>query len=46
MIDPGHPRLSIQRQCVLVSISRSAFYYQPAEETLMNPLISMAPVGK
>ena len=26
MIDPGHPRLSIQRQCVLVSISRSAFY--------------------
>ena len=36
MIDPGHPRLSIQRQCALVSISRSAFYYQPAGETPLN----------
>lgn len=36
MIDPQHARLSIQRQCRLVSISRSAFYYQPAGET---PLI-------
>ena len=36
MIDPGHPRISIQRQCALVSISRSAFYYQPAGETPLN----------
>ncbi len=36
MIDPGHPRLSIQRQCALVSISRSAFYYQPAGEPPLN----------
>ncbi len=36
MIEPEHPRLSIQRQCALVSISRSAFYYQPAGETLLN----------
>ena len=36
MIDPQHPRLSIQRQCRLVSISRSAFYYQPAGETSLN----------
>jgi putative transposase len=36
MIDPEHPRLSIQRQCRLVSISRSAFYYQPAGETPLN----------
>ena len=36
MIEPEHPRLSIQRQCALVSISRSAFYYQPAGETPLN----------
>ncbi len=36
MIDPENPRLSIQRQCRLVSISRSAFYYQPAGETPFN----------
>jgi putative transposase len=37
MIDPGHPRLSIMRQCELVSISRSSFYREPTperEETL------------
>ena len=37
MIDPGHPRLSIVRQCELASISRSSFYRQPTaenEETL------------
>ena len=36
MIDTKHPRLSIQRQCQLVSISRSAFYYQPRAETPLN----------
>ena len=29
MIDPGHPRLSIVRQCELASISRSSFYRAP-----------------
>ncbi len=29
MIDPGHPRLSIVRQCELASISRSKFYRKP-----------------
>ena len=33
MIDPGHPRLSIVRQCELVSISRSSFYREPAPES-------------
>src|SRR3954462_274561 len=36
MIDPDHPELSIMRQCELVSISRSGFYYQPAGETPLN----------
>jgi putative transposase len=36
MIEPPHPRLSVARQCELVSISRSGFYYQPAGETPLN----------
>src|SRR5690242_7855936 len=36
MIEPHHPRLSVVRQCELVSISRSGFYYQPAGETPLN----------
>jgi hypothetical protein len=36
MIEPGHPRQSIARQCELVSISRSGFYYQPTGETPLN----------
>jgi hypothetical protein len=33
MIDPGHRRLSIVRQCELVSISRASYYRQPAGES-------------
>ena len=36
IIEPEHPRLSVVRQCELVSISRSGFYYQPAGGTLLN----------
>lgn len=36
MINPDHLRLSICRQCELVSISRAAFYRQPAGETPEN----------
>jgi putative transposase len=36
MIEPEHPRLSIVRQCELVSISRSGFYHRPAGETALN----------
>ena len=36
MIEPEHPRLSIARQCELVSISRSGFYHRPAGETPLN----------
>ncbi len=33
LIAPEHGQLSIMRQCELVSISRSSFYYQPVCET-------------
>jgi len=36
MIDPNHPRLSVVRQCELVSISRSSFYYEGKGESLLN----------
>ena len=36
MIDPGHGRLGIARQCSLVSISRSSFYYQGKGESPLN----------
>jgi putative transposase len=36
MIEPEHPRLSIVRQCELVSISRSGFYRYPAGGSPLN----------
>jgi hypothetical protein len=36
MVEPGHPQLSIARQCRLVSISRSGFYHRPAGGTPLN----------
>ena len=36
MIEADHPHLSIARQCALVSISRSAVYYQPTVEIPRN----------
>ena len=36
MIERGHKRLSIVRQCELASISRASFYRQPAIESPQN----------
>ncbi len=36
MADSKHPRLSIVRQCALVSISRSSFYYEGKGEAPFN----------
>jgi putative transposase len=36
MIEPDHPQLPVVRQCELVSISRSGFYYRPQDETPLN----------
>ena len=36
MIDPNHEQLSLSRQCTLVSISRSTFYYRPRGESPLN----------
>jgi len=36
MIEPRHPQLSIRRQCELVGLNRSTFYYTPAPESELN----------
>src|SRR3954470_22202414 len=36
MVEPVPPKLSVARQCELVSISRSGFYYQLVGETPLN----------
>ncbi len=36
MIEPDHPALPIGKQCRLLSISRSSFYYEPQGESELN----------
>ncbi len=36
MIEPNLPVLSVGKQCALLSISRSSFYYEPKGETEKN----------
>src|SRR4029077_11262966 len=33
LVEVGHPQLSICRQCELLGLARSSFYYEPAAET-------------
>lgn len=39
MVDREHPQISIRRQCELLGLNRSAFYYKPAEESELNMLL-------
>ena len=36
MVETDHPRLSIARQCELLSIARSSFYRSPCGESELN----------
>jgi len=36
MIDRDHPGLSMVRQCALVGIARSSYYYEPKGENALN----------
>jgi len=39
MVDSGHCELSIVRQCILLNISRSSFYYETSGENPFNLLL-------
>ena len=39
LIEPGHSELSLRRQCELIDLNRSAWYYQPAGESEYNLLL-------
>lgn len=36
MLEVGHARLSLRRQCELIGLNRSSYYYQPASESPLN----------
>ena len=36
MIEPAHARLSVRRQCELLGLNRSTWYYEPAPESTTN----------
>ncbi len=36
MVEPNLPGLSVGRQCALLSLSRSSFYYEAKGESEMN----------
>lgn len=33
LIEPGHPQLSLRRQCALLGLTRSSLYYQPVDDS-------------
>ena len=35
-MEPGHPHISLRRQCELIGLHRSSWYYQPAGESTFN----------
>ncbi|SFU95209.1 HTH-like domain-containing protein [Aliiroseovarius crassostreae] len=39
MVEPANRDLSIGKQCKLLSISRSSFYYRPKGETALNLML-------
>ena len=36
LVEPAHARISVRRQCELLGLNRSSFYYEPAKETAEN----------
>ena len=36
LIEPDHPVLSVRRQCELIGLNRSTYYYESAKETPLN----------
>jgi putative transposase len=39
LIEPCHPELSVARQCALLDLPRSSYYFTPAAESTENLLL-------
>jgi putative transposase len=39
LIEPAHPALSVRRQCELLDLNRSTYYYVPATESSLNLML-------
>ena len=39
LIEPEHPTIRLARQCELVGLARSSYYYQPVPESEENLLL-------
>jgi putative transposase len=39
LVEEGHPRLSLARQCELLGLARSTFYYEPSGQDDLNLLL-------
>jgi len=38
-VEPGHPEISLRRQCELLGVNRSSLYYEPVGESAENLLL-------
>jgi putative transposase len=36
LVEPDHPRLSIVRQCQMLTVHRSSYYHRPRGENVLN----------
>ena len=36
LVEPGHPQVSVRRQCELLGLNRASYYYQAASESPLN----------
>ena len=42
LVEPGHPQLSVRRQCELLGLSRSAWYYEAATASAESEATAIA----
>ena len=38
-MEPGHPEISLRRQCELLGVNRSGLYYEPVGESAENLML-------
>ena len=46
LVERKHPELSIRKQCELLHVTRSVFYYKPMEQSESDRKIIRVPIGR